>query len=115
MQAVRNVMPTYDYQCENNHVHEHFCTISAKPETRPCPDCGLDAKAVILTAPHQWKGLYVLDFPGSKALKAGYVHSHGDPGVSRVSVGPGGQLNPKSAPLHPLAHRVIPDPPKRSG
>lgn len=107
-------MPTYDYMCPNNHHIEHFCSISAKPDTLPCAECTEPMKAVILTAPHQWKGLYVLDFPGSKALKAGYVHSHGDPGVARVSSGAGGMLNPKSAPIHPLARNVIPDPPKRS-
>jgi len=108
-------MPTYDYMCKNDHHVEHFCSISAKPETLPCPECPEPMKPVILTAPHQWKNLYVLDFPGSKALKAGYVHSHGDPGVRRVSSGAGGMLNPKAAPLHPLANNVIPDPPKRSG
>lgn len=69
----------------------------------------------ITAAPHTWKNIYILDYPGSKALKAGYVHTHGDPGVSKVSIGPGGALNPKSAALHPLANRVVPDPPKRFG
>ena len=110
-------MPTYDYMCENDHVIEHFCSISAKPATLPCPTCTQPMKSVILTAPHLWNNEVggIFDYPGSKGLKAGYVHSHGDHGVRRVSSGPGGMLNPKSAPLHPLAHAVIPDPPKRSG
>jgi len=107
-------MPTYDYACKNNHSIEHFCSISARPETIPCPSCAEPMQQVIISAPHQWKGLYVLDYPGSKALKAGYVHSHGDMSVRNVSVGFGGSLNPKTAPLHPLAKSVIPDPPKRS-
>lgn len=108
-------MPTYDFKCSRDHVLEHFCSISAKPDTLPCPECGEPMRQVFLSAPHQWKNLYVLDYPGSKALKAGFVHSHGDPGVRRVSVGAGGALNPKTSPLHPLARNVIPDPPKRSG
>jgi putative FmdB family regulatory protein len=107
-------MPSYDYLCSNNHVHEVFCSISSKPATKPCPECGAEAHSIITKAPHVWKNIYILDYPGSKALKAGYVHSHGDPGVQKVSVGPAGQLNPKSAPLHPLAESVQPDPPPRS-
>lgn len=108
-------MPTYDYMCSNDHHIEHFCSISAKPATLPCPECGQDMRSVILTSPHVWKNIYILDYPDSKRLKAGYVHSHGDPGVKKVSSGYGGALNPKSAPLHPIADRVIPERPKQSG
>ena len=110
-------MPTYEFMCPDAHVHEIFCSISSKPATPPCPVCGKDSKQAFLTAPHVWKGLYVLDYPGSKALKAGFIHSHGDPGVSKVSVGAGGALNPKTQDLHPIAHNVFPDrkPPPVSG
>jgi putative FmdB family regulatory protein len=107
-------MPTYDFMCAQGHAHEIFCSISARPEISPCPECGAESRQAFLSAPHVWKGLYVLDYPGSKALKAGYVHSHVDPGVSKVSVGAGGALNPKSKPIHPIANNVIPDPPKRA-
>ena len=102
-------MPTYDYKCPNDHLHEIFCSVSARPDKPACPECGGVTRQVILTAPHVWKNLYVLDYPGSKALKAGYIHSHGDPGVSKVSSGAGGMLNPKTKELHPIAHNVIPE------
>lgn len=102
-------MPTYEYACPENHTHEIFCSISSRPTAPACPACGEPCRQVFLTAPHVWKGLYIFDYPGSKAQKAGYIHSHGDPGVSKVSVGAGGALNPKSRELHPLAHSVIPD------
>ena len=102
-------MPTYDFQCENAHITELFCSISSKPDTRPCPECGAPSKQVFTTAPHVWKNILVLDYPGSKALKAGYVHTHGDPGASKVSIGAAGALNPKTKELHPLAHSVMPE------
>lgn len=103
-------MPTYDYSCgDESHDFEHFCSISAKPATLPCPTCQKDAKSIIKSVPHVWKGLYILDYPGSKALKAGYVHSHGDPGVQKVSSGFGGSLNPSTRDLHPLAKAAQPE------
>ena len=102
-------MPTYEFLCPNEHVHEIFCSISSKPTSPTCPACGASAKQVFLTAPHVWKGIYVLDYPGSKALQAGYVHSHGDPGVEKVSSGAGGMLNPKTKDLHPIAQNVFPE------
>jgi putative FmdB family regulatory protein len=85
-------MPTYEYACPENHTHEIFCSISSRPTAPACPSCGEPCRQVFLTAPHVWKGLYVFDYPGSK-----------------VSVGAGGALNPKSQELHPIAHNVIPD------
>lgn len=102
-------MPTYDFICTNEHVHEVFCSISSKPTNPACPECGEVCRQAFLTAPHVWKGLYVLDYPGSKSLKAGYIHSHGDPGVEKVSSGAGGMLNPKTKELHPIAHNVFPE------
>jgi len=107
-------MPNYDYMCCNEHHQEYRCSISDKPATLPCPECDQPAKSVILAAPHVWKNLYVFDYPGSKAFKAGYVYSHGDVGVQKVSSGPGGMLNPKTRDLHPLAHGMQPEWVKKS-
>lgn len=130
-------MPTYEYRCPDGHDFEIFCSISSKPEAPPCPYerctvdghddvlcksddpciavCGLPAKQVFLTAPDLWitgdsgNRKTVLDTPGAKAHKAGYVHSHGNIGVQKVSVGAGGALNPRTHREHPLAARVQPD------
>ena len=126
-------MPTYEFRCPEGHTFEIFCSISSKPNAPPCPaevadpahgqedaspvanPCGLAAKQVFLTPPDLWitgdsgNRKTVLDTPGAKANKAGYVHSHGDIGVQKVSVGAGGALNPRTHREHPLAARVQPD------
>jgi putative FmdB family regulatory protein len=90
-------MPTYDYLCPNNHAHEHFCSISARPETRQCPECGETAKSAILSAPSLATHI-VLDYPGSKKHKAGYQHSHADRKGNNIQVGYGGKITPRDAP-----------------
>lgn len=109
-------MPTYEYGCPNSpdHDFEHFCSMSDKPATLPCPTCGAEAKSIVKTAPTVWGGVGVLDYPGSKKFKAGYVHSHGDKPAEKVSMGFGGMINPSTTALHPLANRVVPDPPKKN-
>lgn len=120
-------MPTYEFRCPEGHDTEHFCSISAKPERLACPHvsaeggepCGQPAKQVFLTAPEYWipgvNKQTVMDYPGSKRLKAGYVHGYVDPGVKKVSVGAGGALNPSTAPVHPLAGQVRPEWKKPAG
>lgn len=88
-------VPNYDFKCANDHLTEKRFTVSAKPDTIECPECGEEARTVILGAPYTWTNTFILDYPGSKALKAGYVHSHGDHGVEKLSVGYGGALNPR--------------------
>lgn len=103
-------MPTYEFHCGNAaHDFEIFCSMSDKPASPPCPTCGAASKQIFKTVPHVWKDLYVLDYPGSKALKAGYQYSHGDPGVSKVSSGFGGVLNPSTKDLHPVAMSAQPE------
>lgn len=82
-------MPTYDYRCPDGHFHEFRCSVSAKPETHTCPSCGAEATPAITTAPPIPK-VIVLDYPGSKKLKAGYMHTHGDRKATKVQVGYGG-------------------------
>ena len=131
-------MPTYEYQCPEGHQFEIRCsTISAKPDAPECPcivarpvghgnggdfcegcaeeevPCGLVAKQVFITPPVTWiPGVdhkTVLDYPGSKGLKAGHVHTHGFKHVNKVSVGAGGALNPRTSAENPIVDRVIPD------
>lgn len=75
--------------------------------------CGLPARQVFLTPPTTWiPGVdhkTVLDYPGSKGLKAGHVHSHGFKHATKMSVGAGGVINPRTSPENPIVDRVIPD------
>lgn len=126
-------MPTYEYACPEGHQFEIYCSISSKPDAPPCPEvlyyerleptemaqpvephvCGLPARQVFLTPPTTWiPGVdhkTVLDYPGSKAHKAGHVHSHGFKYATKVSVGAGGAINPRTSAENPLAQRIIPD------
>ena len=84
-------MPTYDYRCPENHFHEHRCSVSARPATHPCPECGEEASPAITIAP-PIPQVIVLDYPGSKRFKAGYMHSHGDRKGTKIQVGAGGKI-----------------------
>ncbi len=45
-------MPAYDFQCQAcGIVHEHICSISARPDFIKCVRCGGEAEQVILVAP----------------------------------------------------------------
>lgn len=104
-------MPTYSFQCPEGHTFDIFCSISAKPDAPPCPEpCGLTGRQVFTSMPSiNDTSVMILDYPGSKRLKAGYVHAYVDPGVKKVSVGAGGALNPSTAPRHPAAKMVQPE------
>lgn len=105
-------MPTYDQRCPNGHVFERFCSIrerDANPEPN-CPECGLPSGQVFTSMPSiNNTEVMILDYPGSKRLKAGYVHSHVDPGPTKVSVGAAGALNPSTKERHPAAQWVKPE------
>ena len=87
-------MPNYDYQCEAGHRSEHRFRISDRPETVPCPTCGLDAIFGIFQVPAM-PTMIVVDYPGSKKFKAGYTMSHGDKRGTRIQTGYGGKVTPR--------------------
>lgn len=91
-------MPSYDYLCPNEHVHEFTCRIADKPASHACPTCGLDTRSVILVAPAMPTHI-VVDYPGAKKHKAGYQHSHGDKKGTKIQVGAGGKITPREEPL----------------
>jgi putative FmdB family regulatory protein len=99
-------MPLYDYACEKDHVMEVRCTIADRPDRTPCATCGAPARRVLLEAPKQFS-VIVPDYPGSKRLKAGYVHHLGDKSATRVTSGYGGALNPSSRPKNPLMDHLV--------
>lgn len=90
-------MPTYEYMCSNDHVHEARFSISERPEQHECPECKQMAKQVILTAPAIPSHI-VIDYPGSKKHKAGYQHSHGDRKGTKIQSGYGGIITPSDTP-----------------
>lgn len=104
-------MPTYDFKCPQGHLFECFRSISAhEADPHPhCPHegCGLPGSRVLISMPYiNNTEVMILDYPGSKRLKAGYVGDYVDPGVKKVSVGYGGVLNPRTAPYDPIADAI---------
>jgi len=105
-------MPNYDYECEEGHITEVHCSISDKLETISCPVCEKKAKYIISTVPMlNNPEVCILDYPGSKKLKAGYVHILGDKPATKTQVGYGGhQTAGTRRHFHEIADSVIPDP-----
>lgn len=95
--------------CDRRFSHamdEPFCEFCPE-ESEPCE---ATSRQVIRTVPIAWiPGVNketVLDYPGSKRLKAGYIHHMVDPGVKKVSSGYGGMLNPQTKERHPIGKAV---------
>jgi len=59
-----------------------------------CDACGTTMEIIFKKAPVTFSTI-VPDYPGSKKLKAGYIHTHGDRPATKVQSGPGGCTNPK--------------------
>jgi putative FmdB family regulatory protein len=89
-------MPIYDYGCANDHVFEVRCHMDERPAELPCEVCGEPAHQQLRTPPKMFN-VIVPDYPGSKALKAGYVHSHGPKDATRIQSGYGGSQGPRAA------------------
>lgn len=102
-------MPVYDFRCPEGHDYEVRCSIAARVDPHLC-GCGLPGKLVILTAPRvNDTSVVILDYPGSKRLKAGYVHSHGPKMATRVSSGYGGVVTPVQRHQHPIGDFAQPE------
>lgn len=68
----------YDFECEKcKHIFDDLVNgTEGKPDF--CPACGSQKGFVRqLCAPYIPTKI-IVDYPGSKRLKAGYVHTHGD-------------------------------------
>lgn len=91
-------MAVYDFACPNGHGdYEVRCAIAERTNPHPCPECGTPGKKVILAVPHlNDTSVAILSYPGSKALKAGYQHTHGDFSATKISSGYGGTFSPKT-------------------
>lgn len=103
-------MPNYDYQCDHGHdPYEVRCRIAQREDPHPCPACGENGHQVLLGVPPLLT-VIIPDYPGSKRLKAGYVHSHGDRGATKLQMGVGGMVRPTSSAPHPIAAGSMPEP-----
>lgn len=103
-------MPRYDYACANGHAIEVSCKVAEKPARTDCDVCGLAATPQL--SPPVLMKVIVPDYPGAKARKAGYVHSHGYFPAEKLLV-PGTALtgdSPEHKPsqLSQLSDRVVP-------
>lgn len=103
-------MPIYDYGCPNSHADfEVRCSIEAREATPPCcPVCASPGVPLILQAPHVCT-VIVPTYPGSKAVSAGYVHTHGAKNATKLTSGPAGMTRPKVLDPH-LSAIYKPDP-----
>jgi len=95
-------MPRYDFVCPEEHVSDLLCKYADRPATIPCETCGQPAKHAILGAP-QVMSVIVPMYPGSKAVSAGYVETHGNKMATKVQSGFGGVVQPSMRELHPIA------------
>lgn len=92
-------MPVYEYRCANDHTTELIRPYSERAQPAECRVCGSEAAYGIYTAPRvNDTKVMILSYPGSKKLKAGYVHSHGDMRATRTQSGYGGTQGPKEKP-----------------
>lgn len=59
-------MPTYAYECPDEHVHEEFHDMKSFPRAIECPTCGKEAQKVI-----NWQGgmLFEGDLPTGENIK----------------------------------------------
>ena len=101
-------MPVYDFSCENDHIIEVRCSIADREKERICEECGLPIHQIHLTFPAMPTTI-IVDYPGSKKHKAGYVHSHGDHMATKTQFGYGGGQAPKEV-TNPFAKGAMPDP-----
>jgi len=105
-------LPSYEFACPDGHEFEIYCSIS-KYDPAPTCACGAVAHRAFRTPPTLWivgqTHNTVLDTPGAKANKAGYVHSHGDKPSTKVQSGFGGMSRPELKYRDEVADWVKPD------
>ena len=91
-------MPMHDFECPKcgNEVEEivKVDEDGKLVEKLRCDACGEAMEIIFKKAPVMFSTI-VPDYPGSKKIKAGYVHTHGDKSATKVQSGAGGCVNPK--------------------
>lgn len=84
----------FDYRCRNCKTETEEFVSNTDVEVR-CPGCDNTMEKFWKSGPPTLTSI-IPSYPGCKAHKAGYVHSHGDRPATKVQSGFGGCGNPKS-------------------
>ena len=84
-------MPMYDFVCACGTETEEIVEAG---ETVSCEKCGKPMQRIWNKFPASPTHI-IVDYPGAKRLKAGYVHSHGDRPATRIQSGYGGSQSPQ--------------------
>jgi len=85
-------MPLNDFKCACGHECEELVKFG---DVMPCEVCG-SAMTIAWKVPPKQFGTIIPTYPGSKKIKAGYVHTHADRPATKVSSGPSGCMSPKT-------------------
>lgn len=86
-------MPLHDFKCPScGEVKEE---IVKNGEIVRCDSCGKSMEKIFLKSATHLTTI-IPSYPGCKAQKAGYVHTHGDRPATKVQSGFGGCVNPSS-------------------
>lgn len=85
----------YDFECSEGHIYEVRCSYEDRVQKEhPCPFCGHLGKYIIQQVPALLTTI-IPTYPGSKAVSAGFQHSHGPKPGTKLMSGPGGMTRPK--------------------
>jgi hypothetical protein len=81
-----------DFECStcNNKLEE---LVDNDTASFVCPDCKGDMHTVFLVAP-KLSSVCIPSYPGCKAQRAGYMHTHGNFEATKVQSGYGGSQGP---------------------
>lgn len=87
-------MPMYNFHCEKcGEVFEDL--VPSTVHDSECPTCHAPAMRTWVGQAPSLLNTIILDYPGSKKHKAGYVHSHGDRPATKIQSGYGGSQGPQ--------------------
>ena len=85
-------MPMYDFVCACGTETEEIIDLD-ECSTMKCPACSKTMQRIWKKSP-ALPTTIIIAYPGSKRLKAGYVHTHGDRPATKLQSGPGGMARP---------------------
>jgi len=94
LQSCEVQMPMYNFECVDcKHIMEDL--VPSDTDAIVCEKCSGDAIRIWAGTAPNLVNTIILDYPGSKKHKAGYVHSHGDRPATKIQSGYGGSQGPQ--------------------